>query len=169
MLHQPRGQIPPLTRALTCLNAFKLPVRQTSCSLDLLWGCALALVDSAGLPQPLLSLQPRDGPNNGGWVVDGACHKGRWRVGSLAAGWAQAACQGKLGETRAGFHSLDKCTGREGGCRGASSCTAPPASQHSVLSHAQQGPYEGCGDNLSSGRVAACCSTAVCKGRCVLF
>lgn len=87
MLHQPRGQIPPLTTALTCLNAFKLPVRHTSCSLALLWGCALALVDSAGLPEPLLSLQPRDGTSNGGWVVDAACHKGRCPVW---AAWLQA-------------------------------------------------------------------------------
>lgn len=110
MLHQPRGQIPPLTTALTCLNAFKLPVRQTGCSLDLLWGCALALADLADVPKPLLLLQPRGSTDNGGWVVGAACH-------------------GKLDEMRAGFHSSDKCTGREEGCRGALPCTAPCTAQ----------------------------------------
>lgn len=99
MLHQPRGQIPPLTPSLTCLDAFRhaceankqfgearRSAQRTQAVLQrcyLLWGWALALPDFADLPEPLPLLQPRDGTNHEGWVVDIACHKGRCHVSAV--------------------------------------------------------------------------------------
>lgn len=90
-------QIHPLPTSLTCLNAFKLPVRQTSCCFEKRGAVPRGHGQrSKGItchgggpwhswfrsirPELLLLLQRRYEANNAGWVVDIACHKGRWDV-----------------------------------------------------------------------------------------
>lgn len=139
MLHQPRGQIPPLTPSLTCLDAFKLPVRQTS-SLE-----KRGAVHRAHRPCSKGVTCCGDGPWHSRILpicpnLCSYCSQGMAQI--MRAGWwtlpatrAGATCrqsgchQGKLDEMRAGFHSSDKCTGVDEGCRGASPRTAPCTAQ----------------------------------------
>lgn len=157
----PRGKFPlwprrlPAWMPLSCL--WGKPVAawrsEVQCTMLPAVGMGPGTPRFTDLPETLLLLQPRDGTNRGGCCMC-SC--------SVAADWAQ----GKLDEVGAGFHSSDKCTGREEGCRGASPHTAPCTAQSAEPHTAGTGKGV---VTISAGGVAACCPAALCKGICVLF
>lgn len=178
------GQIHPLPTSLTCLNAFKLPIRQTSCCFEkqgvmhrehsqcsegflyLPWGCGLALLVPVNLPwTSALTATYIYEISNAVWVVDIACNRSRWKLFILSPGClaGQAGWVRQISQLRSMCRHVGKLW-RSLTLQCSAACWATGSKQHvkDMVATSAQGQYK--------GRVAAHCPTLICKERwCVLF